>query len=160
MFGLAPRCLAWFMDERAADISAVLTAGIAELSLGEDLRRARAITQARVHLSAALEVFLAVDASAWAERAALELRATAPTRHRGGYATGPSLTAQEYEIASLAAAGLTNKQIGRRLYLSPRTVSNHLYRLFPKLGISRRAELRDALNAMTSRDGTSLRRVA
>ncbi|MYW06645.1 helix-turn-helix transcriptional regulator, partial [Streptomyces sp. SID3343] len=49
------------------------------------------------------------------------------------------------EIATLAAAGLTNKQIGERLYLSPRTVSTHLYNLFPKLGISSRAALRDAL---------------
>ena len=60
------------------------------------------------------------------------------------------LTAREQEIASLAAAGLTNKQIGQHLYLSPRTVSSHLYRLFPKLGVSRRAGLRDALTALTS----------
>jgi DNA-binding CsgD family transcriptional regulator len=55
------------------------------------------------------------------------------------------LTPQEHEIASLAASGLSNKQIGTRLYLSPRTVSGHLYRIFPKLGISTRAALRDAL---------------
>jgi DNA-binding CsgD family transcriptional regulator len=55
------------------------------------------------------------------------------------------LTAQEREIASLAATGLTNKQIGARLNLSPRTVSAHLYHMFPKLGITSRAALRDAL---------------
>ena len=55
------------------------------------------------------------------------------------------LTPQEQEIAALAAAGLTNKQIGERLYLSPRTVGNHLFRIFPKLGITTRAALRDAL---------------
>ena len=58
-----------------------------------------------------------------------------------------SLTPQEREIALLAATGLTNRQIAARLYLSPRTVSAHLYRIFPKLGITSRAALRDALNA-------------
>jgi DNA-binding NarL/FixJ family response regulator len=52
---------------------------------------------------------------------------------------------QEYEIAELAAAGLTNKQIGAQLFLSHRTISTHLYRIFPKLGITSRAALRDAL---------------
>ncbi len=55
------------------------------------------------------------------------------------------LTPQQWEIARLAAAGLTNKQIGEKLFLSPRTVSTHLYQLFPKLGVSSRAALRDAL---------------
>jgi DNA-binding NarL/FixJ family response regulator len=50
------------------------------------------------------------------------------------------------QVAELAAAGMTNKQIGARLYLSPRTVSAHLYRIFPKLGITSRAALRDALS--------------
>jgi DNA-binding CsgD family transcriptional regulator len=59
-----------------------------------------------------------------------------------------ALTAQEREIAQLAAAGLTNKQIGHRLFLSPRTVGGHLHRLFPKLGVSTRAALRDALNSL------------
>lgn len=59
-----------------------------------------------------------------------------------------ALTAQEREIAQLAAAGLTNKQIGQRLFLSPRTVGGHLHRLFPKLGVSTRAALRDALNSL------------
>ena len=56
-----------------------------------------------------------------------------------------SLTAQEREIASLAASGLTNKQIAERLFLSPRTVGGHLHRVFPKLGVATRAALRDAL---------------
>ena len=55
------------------------------------------------------------------------------------------LTAQEQQIAMLAAAGLTNKQIGERLYLSHRTVGAHLYQIFPKLGVTTRAALRDAL---------------
>ena len=58
------------------------------------------------------------------------------------------LTPQQWEIARLAAAGLSNKQIGERLFLSPRTVSTHLYQLFPKLGVSSRAALRDALQRL------------
>ena len=57
------------------------------------------------------------------------------------------LTGQELEIAGLAASGLTNKQIAERLYISHRTVGAHLYRIFPKLGVSARAGLRDALSA-------------
>jgi DNA-binding CsgD family transcriptional regulator len=59
------------------------------------------------------------------------------------------LTWQEHEIAELAAAGLTNKQIGEQLFLSHRTVSTHLYRIFLKLGIASRAALRDALAAVS-----------
>ena len=56
-----------------------------------------------------------------------------------------ALTPQELQIARLAASGMTNKQIAERLYLSPRTVGGHLYQIFPKLGITTRAALRDAL---------------
>ena len=56
-----------------------------------------------------------------------------------------NLTAREVAIAELAASGLTNKEIGERLFLSSRTVSDHLYHVFPKLGITSRAGLRDAL---------------
>ena len=55
------------------------------------------------------------------------------------------MTPQELQVAQLAAEGLSNKEIAERLYLSNRTVGTHLYRLFPKLGIASRAELRDAL---------------
>jgi DNA-binding NarL/FixJ family response regulator len=61
-----------------------------------------------------------------------------------------SLTAQEQQIAELAAQGLSNREIGERLFLSSRTVGSHLYRIFPKLGITTRAQLRDSLG---SRDG-------
>jgi DNA-binding CsgD family transcriptional regulator len=54
---------------------------------------------------------------------------------------------QELQIAQLAAAGMSNREIGQRLYLSPRTVGSHLYRMFPKLGISSRAELASVLSA-------------
>jgi DNA-binding CsgD family transcriptional regulator len=116
------------------------------LAYGERLRRARAARAARAQLTAAHDAFQRLGATPWARRAAAELRAAgqAPAATNANGSAEP-LTAQEYEIASLAAAGLTNKQIGERLYLSHRTVSGHLYRIFPKLGISSRAALRDAL---------------
>ena len=81
--------------------------------------------------------------SAHAQRAATELAATGATRQQ----LSPSLTPQEREIAQLAATGLTNREIAARLYVSHRTVSSHLHRIFPKLGITSRAALRDALDA-------------
>ena len=115
------------------------------LLCGERLRRARGMTEARVHFVAALETFRRLGARTWAERAAQELRATGQTRPRGERHDREALTPQELEIARLAASGLSNKQIGNRLFLSHRTVGAHLYRIFPKLGIASRAALRDAL---------------
>jgi len=116
-----------------------------QLLYGERLRRAGGMTEARVHLVAALEGFRRLGAKTWAERAAMELRATGQTRSQGRRQDREALTPQELEIAMLAATGLSNKQIGSRLFLSHRTVSAHLYRVFPKLGITSRAALRDAL---------------
>ncbi|MFD0744869.1 response regulator transcription factor [Phytohabitans flavus] len=65
--------------------------------------------------------------------------------------SGDRLTAQELQTAILAAAGLSNREIGQRLFLSHRTVSSHLYRIYPKLGISGRAQLRTALDALRQR---------
>ncbi|MEV0117338.1 AAA family ATPase [Streptomyces sp. NPDC050844] len=115
------------------------------LTYGERLRRARSTKKARLHLGAALDTFERLGAAPWAARARNELRATGLSLGHGTR-TGPaSLTPQQREIALLAAAGLTNKQIGERLFLSPRTVSTHLHQLFPKLGVTSRAALRDAL---------------
>ncbi|OIJ95629.1 AAA family ATPase [Streptomyces colonosanans] len=119
-----------------------------QLYHGERLRRGKAPAQARKYLSAAAETFGRLGAHPWTERANKELRACGiptPARTLPG---GPALTPQQWEIARLAATGLTNKQIGKRLLLSPRTVSTHLYQLFPKLGITSRAALRDALEQM------------
>src|SRR5258708_3329285 len=96
---------------------------------------------------AACEPFERLGARPWAHRARNELRATGQTKPRVDPYTRVPLTPQEGEIASLAAAGLTNKQIAERLFLSPRTVGSHLHRIFPKLGIATRAALRDALAA-------------
>ncbi|MFF4761565.1 AAA family ATPase [Streptomyces sp. NPDC001292] len=115
------------------------------LALGERLRRTNEKNSAREQLTAALQVFSRLGAQPWAERARRELRAAGqPTRR----ADRTRLTSQELEISRLAASGLTNKQIGERLFLSPRTVSAHLYQVFPKLGITSRASLRDALNTL------------
>ena len=118
------------------------------LLFGERLRRSRASKLARHHLAAAAESFQELRATPWQERAERELRATG--EHHVGQRRLDSgvLTAQELQIAMLAAGGKTNKEIGRLLYLSPRTVGAHLYSLFPRLGITSRAALRDALTAM------------
>lgn len=118
-----------------------------ELTYGDRLRRSREIRQARSHLQRAAELFAALDAGPWHERAVASLRATGQHRRRSDPFASPTLTPKEEEIARLAARGLSNKQIGQRLYLSARTVSGHLYRVFPKLGITSRAALRDALTA-------------
>ena len=76
------------------------------------------------------------------------------TDKSGGTSETAGLTAKEYEVAQLAARGLTNKQIGAELYLSPRTVSTYLYRAYPKLGVSTRAALRDALTRRQPADHT------
>lgn len=115
------------------------------LLYGEWMRRTRAVSGSREHLRAAQETFDRLGAVPWAQRAAAELRATGLGTLRNGERYEAVLTPQEHEIALLAASGLTNKQIGERLFLSHRTVGFHLHRIFPKLGISSRAALRDAL---------------
>jgi DNA-binding CsgD family transcriptional regulator len=117
-----------------------------QLTFGERLRRMKATTNARAQLTAALDTFQRLGAAPWAARAASELRATGLTIGQQADHGPASLTPQQREIATLAAAGLTNKQIAERLYLSPRTVSTHLHQLFPKLGVTTRAALRDALD--------------
>jgi DNA-binding CsgD family transcriptional regulator len=125
-----------------------------QLAFGEHLRRMRANCEARGHLAFAHATFRVLCARPWADRAANELRAAKLTRTKTDYHQIPVLTAQERQIASLAAAGLTNRQIGQRLFLSPRTVGSHLYRAFPKLGVASRAGLRDALTALAAADSS------
>jgi DNA-binding CsgD family transcriptional regulator len=118
------------------------------LAYGEHLRRAGAIGASREELAAAFDAFENLGARPWATRAAGELRASGVDTQRPDELSPSSLTAQETEIATLAATGLTNKEIGQRLYLSHRTIGAHLYRIFPKLGIKSRAALADALRAL------------
>ncbi|WSY48391.1 LuxR C-terminal-related transcriptional regulator (plasmid) [Embleya sp. NBC_00888] len=117
-----------------------------QLSYGQRLRHGRATVEARRHLGDAFDTFRRLDATPWAARAGKELRAAGGVRGKlqaGGIA---ALTPQQREIAMMAAAGLTNKQIAERLFVSPRTVSTHLYQIYPKLGVTTRAGLRDALS--------------
>jgi DNA-binding NarL/FixJ family response regulator len=111
-----------------------------QLAFGAWLRRQRRVAQARPHLKAAAEAFEAFGTRGWAHRAPEELRASGESRNGNG-----ELTEHELTIARMAADGLTNKEIGERLHLSHRTVSTHLHRIFPKLGVTARAELRQAL---------------
>jgi DNA-binding CsgD family transcriptional regulator len=113
----------------------------ARLALGELLRRERQPRAAREHLRAALDTFRSVGAEVWAERAAAELRASGdgvPAQEVDGIA---SLTAQELQISRMVSQGATNKDIAAQLFLSPRTVEYHLYKAYPKLGVTSRSQL-------------------
>jgi len=116
-------------------------------SYGRWLRRRRRSADARSPLRESVRVFDAVGAGSWADRARLELRATGETVGPRTPAARDRLTAQELHIAKLAAQGLSNRAIGERLSLSPRTIGGHLYRIFPKIGVSGRSQLRDVLAA-------------
>jgi len=117
-----------------------------DLAQGLRLRRTGGPTAARTSLRAARDAFDALGAVVWAERARQELRAAGEASSTPKPGAAELLTPQELEIATLAAAGLTNREIGRQLFLSHRTVGSHLYRTFPKLGITSRAQLRAALD--------------
>ncbi|MCX4091096.1 AAA family ATPase [Nocardia sp. alder85J] len=114
-----------------------------ELAFGQWLRRQRRVGEARRSLHSAQLTFDLIGARRWAETTRSELRAAGVrSQSAAGQAAGlASLTAQELQIARLAAEGLSNKEIGARLYLSHRTVGSHLYRIFPKLDVSTRAQL-------------------
>jgi ATP/maltotriose-dependent transcriptional regulator MalT len=116
------------------------------LAYGEWLRRQRRIADSRAPLRTARNTFDTLGCASWSERARRELRASGErSRHRDP-ATRDQLTAQELQIAKLASEGLSNREIGQRLYLSHRTISTHLYRVYPKLGITARDELLAALS--------------
>lgn len=119
-------------------------------SFGGWLRRTRRYSRAREELSRARDEFTALSARPWAERAGAEARTGSPAAD-----AKDTLTPQERQIAELVAAGLSNKEIGTRLFLSPRTVGAHLYRIFPKLGITSRASMRDALTMADGGPDTS-----
>ena len=127
----------------------------ARLHYGEWLRRTRRPSEARTQLSAALETFDRLGAHPLADIAASELRAAGgaspPTRTPAAL---EGLTAQQQQIVTLAASGLTNREIAARLKLSPRTIGSHLYQAYPKLGVSRRHELREFAPQGTGPDRT------
>jgi DNA-binding CsgD family transcriptional regulator len=112
-----------------------------ELLYGEWLRRQRRRVDARPHLRAALELFQQLAVSPWEERARAELRASGETARRRDPSTRDQLTPQELQIAHLVAEGMTNREIGAQLYLSPRTIEYHLRKVFAKLQIASRTDL-------------------
>ncbi len=125
-----------------------------QLLYGERLRRAGANRESRALLNAAIERFQWLGARPWTARALSELRATGQTRLRdASEGAAKRLTPREYQIATLAAGGLRNKEISARLFLSERTVADHLHRAFPKLGVTSRAGLRDALASVAQETG-------
>ena len=119
------------------------------LAQGMWLRRMRRHTEARTALEFAAETFDRLGARPWADRTRGELRAAGASTKRS-LGDAETLSAQERRIADLAATGHTTKQIAAQLSLSARTVDNHLYRVFPKLGITTRAGLSEALRQLDS----------
>jgi DNA-binding CsgD family transcriptional regulator len=113
----------------------------ARLALGELLRRDRQPRAAREHLRAAHETFQKHGATVWAERAAAELRASGEGASAAEVDGIDSLTAQELQIVRYVSQGASNKDIAAQLFLSPRTVEYHLYKAYPKLGVSSRGQL-------------------
>jgi DNA-binding CsgD family transcriptional regulator len=107
------------------------------------LRRRPRRSDARTQLLQALEGFERLGASGWAERARAELQVLGERPVAKVHDSSPlrRLTPQELQVVRLAAAGSSNREIAAQLFLSPRTVGYHLYRAYPKLGVSRRAEL-------------------
>jgi DNA-binding CsgD family transcriptional regulator len=116
-----------------------------QLAYGSWLRRQRRTWESRRPLRSARDIFDDLGALPWGERAREELRAAGETSGQRVPYARDQLTPAEVRIAQLAADGLTNREIGERLYLSPRTVSTHLYRIFPKLGVTSRSQLHLAL---------------
>jgi DNA-binding CsgD family transcriptional regulator len=122
------------------------------LDYAEWLRRRRRINDAKPVLTEALATFRRLGARSWARRAEAELRAcgvAVPGAERDAL---EELTPQQRQIVRLASDGLTNREIGDRLFLSPRTVGSHLYRSYPKLGVADRHQLRDVITRASTSD--------
>jgi DNA-binding CsgD family transcriptional regulator len=155
--GIEARSRALVSDDRAAEelyreaierlgrtpLRVALARG--HLLYGEWLRRRRRRADAREHLRRAREMLLAMGVGAFAQRAERELMATGATARRRIVGDSIELTAQEAQIARLARDGLSNPEIGARLFISPRTVQHHLRTVFSKLEITSRNELQRVL---------------
>jgi ATP/maltotriose-dependent transcriptional regulator MalT len=160
--GIEARCRALLTDGAAADglyRQAIERLGRtrlrpeiarAHLLYGEWLRRENRRADARAQLRTAHDMLAAIGMEAFAERARQELQATGEKVRKRTVDTRDDLTAQERQIARLARDGLSNPEIGARLFLSSRTVEWHLRNVFTKLGIRSRRELANALAAPDS----------
>ncbi|HSY14841.1 MAG TPA: LuxR C-terminal-related transcriptional regulator, partial [Jatrophihabitantaceae bacterium] len=152
--GIEARCRALLSDdeslyresaERLARSRAAVELARSRLLYGEWLRRENRRIDAREQLRTAHQMFSRMGAAGFAERARRELSATGETVRKRTVETVDELTTQEAQVARLAAQGQTNPEIAALLYISPRTVEYHLHKVFSKLGISSRRELRKAL---------------
>jgi DNA-binding CsgD family transcriptional regulator len=156
--GIEARCRALLGDdeslyresiERLARSRAAVELARSRLLYGEWLRRENRRTDARELLRSAYDSFGQMGAAAFAERARRELVATGETVRRIAADTRDALTPQEVQVARLAREGHSNPEIGAQLFISPRTVEYHLRKVFRKLDVSSRKELRDALASMS-----------
>ncbi|MFV8162867.1 AAA family ATPase [Mycobacterium sp. 134] len=129
----------------------------AHLRYGEWLRRRKRRSAAREHLTVAYDMFCAFGARAFADRAARELIAKGERAGRQPVAGGDTLTAQEAQIARLAAEGLTNSAIGEQLFISIHTVEWHLRKVFAKLGVTSRRQLRSLVDSRAHQPSVSTR---
>ena len=127
--------------ERLGRSSVAVHLGRAQLVYGEWLRRENRRVDAREQLRAAHDTFSRIGADGFAERTRRELSATGETAHKRTLDTHDVLTAQEAQIAHLARDGLSNPEIGARLFISPRTVQYHLGKVFAKLDVTSRNQL-------------------
>jgi DNA-binding NarL/FixJ family response regulator len=121
------------------------------LAYGRWLRRQRRVAESRAPLRAARGSADALGFDGLAAMARQELRASGETSRQRTPDARDQLTPQEQQIAQLVAEGLSNREVGERLYLSHRTVGSHLYRMFPKLGITSRAQVAQALTGINLR---------
>jgi DNA-binding CsgD family transcriptional regulator len=143
--------------ERLARSRGVVHLARAQLTFGEWLRRENRRVDAREQLRAAYDSFSRIGTEAFAERARHELVATGETAPRRTEETRDVLTPQEAQIARMASDRQTNPEIGAKLFISPRTVEYHLRKVFTKLDISSRKELRSALAGIPDAGGVTTR---
>ncbi|MFC5826270.1 helix-turn-helix transcriptional regulator [Nonomuraea insulae] len=127
--------------EAALEITQPFERARTELLYGQWLRRSRGKAVAATYLTRALDALDLLGARPWAAHARAELEATGAKPPQESRSTRTSLTTQELRIVCLAADGLSNKEIAAQMILSPRTVGYHLYKAYPKLGVTSRAQL-------------------
>jgi DNA-binding CsgD family transcriptional regulator len=135
-----------FRDALAQDLSAwPIDHGRLQLAYGVWLASQGDDAGAREALGSAEDIFASAGATAWSEKARTAHRRVKVIPRSAADSATWELSAHELNIARMAASGLTNRQIAQRMFVSHRTIGSHLYRIFPKLGISTRVQLADAL---------------